>query len=561
MAVYKSPSSQEEIVLFEEDKLPKLHQELREMILVDDGNSVVSLQKSVVDEYRRKTQYYGPLRAIVERVKVEQEGQEREVLKTKLMQVKFVSKDASGQDLKGDDLLRAMARIPGLIPPCDAPFTNGEGEINVNGESKYCNEGKMVSIRFGDNDSISIEKKAIERYRKLSHVTEPLGAQRERSFKTEGNKRIPVTVIRLFPKKGNTHSTSPVHVKIETSLDDKVPRMKRGRPRGRGRGVSRGRRRQQPKFLDDYTALPRGLKPKIKQEPESDHVEDMQVSESEDGGISNFGYETGMIVQMSPSTNASETDIDDLDNCGDLNGEDVVPLQLQSAPLDMNTILTSHEIWKYLTEYSSEDTNVQGFITHFNNESWLEVKRISDFFHVDGEVMTDISFKAVYRNDSSPVFYFLRGFSRLIRTGELATANDVNHLFRCLSCDRKLCLGLKPSPYQPSVETNDQVRLYFKRKGHFVSTPFESFFSQACRGIVIVRGNPSCTTFTRGSKSVQGVQALCTTCAALGKNMNHLIRSSKNGATSKNDILNDKVSNFVKKHTHTLDFLLGCTLA
>ncbi|XP_071548349.1 uncharacterized protein [Panulirus ornatus] len=540
VAVYKSPSLQEEIVLCEEEKHSMLHEEHGEMILVDDGNSIVSLQKSVVDEYRRKTRYFGPLKAVVEKVKVDHEGQEREVLKTKLMQVKFVSKDASGQDLKGEDLLQAMARIPGLIPPCDSPFTNVESGIKVMGESKYSNEGKMVSIRFGDNDSISIEKKAIEQYRKLSQVTEPLGAQRERTFKTEGNKRIPVTVIRLFPKKSNTLPASPVHVKVETSHEEKVPRLKRGRPRGRGRGVTRGRRRQQPKFLDDYTALPRGLKPRIKQEPESDHVEDMHISESEDGGISNFGYETGLIVQMSPNNNASETDIDDLDSCVDMNG-DAMPLQLRSAPLDINTRLTSHEIWKYLTEYASEDINVQGFITQFNNESWLEVKRISDFFHVDGEVMTDISFKAVYRNDSSPVLYFLRGFSRLIRTGELATANDVNHLFRCLSCDRKLCLGLKPSPYQPSVETNDQVRLYFKRKGCFVSTPFESFFSQACRGIVIIRGNPSPTTFTRGSKSVQGIHALCTTCAVLGKNMNQLIKASKNGTTSKIDVINDKV--------------------
>ncbi|KAG7161780.1 uncharacterized protein LOC121874536 [Homarus americanus] len=532
VAVYKHALSGEQIVLSEEEKHPKAPQELNEMLVLDDGNSVVSLQKSVVDEYRRKTKYYGPLKAAVERVKVVQEGKEREVLRTKLMQVKFVSKDASGQDLKGKELLQAVAKIPGLIPSCDPPVNHEEESGNgVVSESEDINKGDMVLISFGDDDNISISKKAIEQYRKLSQVTKPLGVQREKTFKIQDNERIPITIVRLFPSENVVPASSPVCIKVETPQEEKIPKVRRGRPRGRGRGATRGRRRQQPKFLQEYTALQRGLKPKVKEEPESDHLEDTPKSESEDGGISTFGYESGVIVQMSPSYNASETDMDDFDNCDNINGEDILPFQLNSAPVDMSSKLTSNEIWKYLTEYASKCNRVQGLITQFNNESWLEVKRMSDFFHVDGEVMTDVSFKAVYRNDPSPVTYFLRGFSRLIRTGELSTANDINHLFKCLSHDRKLCLGLKPSPYQPDVETNEQVRLYFKQKGQFVSTPFESLFSKACRGIITIRGNSSSTTFTRGSKSILGVHALCSACAMLGKKMNQLMKASqKNGA-------------------------------
>ncbi|XP_045607558.1 uncharacterized protein [Procambarus clarkii] len=536
VAVYKPASSQEQIVLNVEEKQTKIHQDLNEIILLEDGNNVVNLQKSVIDEYRRKTEYYGPLKAVVERVTVELEGKDREIMRTKLMQVKFVSRDASGQELKGEELLQAIAKIPGLIPPCDPP--KEDGGISVTGESQGINGGEVVSISFSDGENISISKKAIEQYRKLSRVTKPLGAQRERTFEIQGEDRIPVTIVRLFPTE-NIEPLLPLCIKDETPLEVKPPVIKRGRPRGRGRGVARGKGRQQPRFQVEYTALPRGLKPRIKQEPDSDHSYDLHKSESEDGHISNLGYESGLIVQMSPSCNASETDIDDFDNYD--NGEDILPLQLHSAPTDMNARLTSLEIWKYLTEYASEYNRVQGMITQFNNESWLEVKRMSDFYHVDGEVMIDISFKAVYRNDPS-VTYFLRGFSRLIRTGELATANDINHLFHCLSRDRKLCLGLKPSPYQPDIETNEQVRLYFKQKGQFVSTPFESLFSKVCRGIVTVKGNPRSTTFTRGSKSVLGVHALCSACAMLGKKMNQLIKAfPKNGAALKSEASDEKI--------------------
>lgn len=534
VSVYKPPLSQDQIVLHEEKKQPKVQQGLNEIILLEDGNNV-SLQKSVIDEYRRKMQYYGPLKAVVERVTVEHEGKVREILRTKLIQIKFVSKDASGQDLKGEELLQAVAKIPGLIPPCDPPVSYREDD-RVNNVEKFedDNEDERVSITFCDGENISISKKAIEQYRKLSRVTKPLGAQREKTFKIEGEERIPVTIVRLFPSESIEPSLSD-HIKEATPVESKTPVIKRGRSQGQRGGKTRDRR--QPKYLQEYTALPKGIKPKLK-------------NESEDGGISNFGYENGLIVQMSPSYSASETDID-LDSCDNVTGEDLLPLQLQSAPSDMNARLTSLEIWKYLTEYASEYNQVQGLITQFNNESWLEVKRMSDFYHVDGEVMTDISFKAVYRNDPSPVTFFLRGFSRLIRTGELNTANDINHLFSGLSCDRKLCLGLKPSPYQPDIETNEQVRLYFKQKGHFVSTPFESLFSKACRGIVTVKGMPSSSNFTRGSKSVLGVHVVCSACALLGKKMNQLIKASvKNGANGETDS-NEKRS----EHAYNRQFL------
>ncbi|KAK4295879.1 hypothetical protein Pmani_031582 [Petrolisthes manimaculis] len=536
--MYKPPasSSQEAVIISvdDDDSLKPTPGE-DEMIVMEDGCSVVNLHKSVVDEYRRKMQYYGPLKAVVEKVRVGLEGQEKEVLRAKLMQVKVMTKDASGQDMKWEDLAQVLQKIPGIIPPCEPPVSTSKEEAHI-GNSFDSSKNQVVQINFSDGESISISKKAIDQYRKLSQVTKPLSAQREKTFREEGEHKIPVTIVRLFPKDSSVPPAPDNQEKVKVA-----PRPRRGRPRGRGRGGVRGRKKQQPKILQGYTGLPETLKMKDELE-ECGEAEEVQLSEPEDKGINMFGFEGGMIVKTSPVYNSSLPDLRDLENESENSEFRDMPIQIQSAPVDINVNLTSERIWKYLTDYVSEDARVQGLITQFNNESWLEVKRMSDFFHIDEEVITDVSFKAVYRSDNSPIKYFLRGFSRLLHTGQLTTAGEVNHLLRCLSSNRKLCLGLKPSVYLPHVETNETVRTFFKQTGHYISTPFESLFSHACRGIVTITGSPSAATFVRGNKSILGVYALCKACVTLGKRLDHLIKTTThNTSSAKNNKLDIKM--------------------
>lgn len=518
MVVYKAPDSQENLVLQVEEN-SQVTQEEDETILVGDGENVVSLRKSVIAEFRQKRQYYGPLKAVVERATVDCNGQQQEILKTKLMQVRFASKDAHGNDLKGDDLLHSMAKIPGLIPPCDPPPDN-VGE-KVNGSNTIGNRDQIF-LTFSDGDSISISKKAVDQYRKLSGITKPLVAQREKTYRNEGSGRTPLTIVRLYPSDDGIQRSAK---RMEAIDNSSTCESQRQEPEEQREGGVKGRRNKKTKFLQDCPELQQSTVAEGKNEVVFVEAgEDTQQSQSEDEGLSSFGYESGMIVQTSPTYSTSFPNLKDLENCAGISN-DVMPFHLQSASVDVNVKLTSDEIWKYLTEYASECEQVQGLITQFNNESWLEVKRMSDFFHVDGEVMTDISVKAVYRSNPSPVTFYLRGFGRMIRSGELNTLSDITHLYRCLSSNHKLCLGLKPSPYQPDIENNEHVRQYFKSKGHFVSTPFESLFSQKCRGIVTIRGNPLAATFTRGLRTVMGVYALCSACAIMGKKLNHLIKA------------------------------------
>ncbi|XP_050724788.1 uncharacterized protein LOC127002734 isoform X1 [Eriocheir sinensis] len=512
LVVYKAPDSQEDIVLqFEENS--KVPQKEDETILIGHGENQVKLKKSVIAEYRQKRQYYGPLRAVVERATVNCNGQQQEILKTKLMQVKFVSKDSLGNDLKGDDLLQSMAKIPGLIPPCDPPLDNVGKKMNG---SNAVDKKDQVFITFTDGDSINISKKVIDQYRKLSGTTKSLAVQREKTYRNDGSGRTPVTIVRLYPRDDGDQRLA----KMEATDNSSSLKPQIGRPR-----AVRGQINIKTKLLQDCSELQQSITAEMKDEMVLVEIEeDTQQSQSEDEGLSSFGYETGIIVQTSPTYSASFPNLKELESCTEVSN-DVIAFHLQSASVDVNVKLSSDEIWKYLTEYASECEQVQGLITQFNNESWLEVKRMSDFFHVDGEVMTDISIKAVYRSNPSPVTFYLRGFGRMIRSGELNTLSDITHLYRCLSSDHKLCLGLKPSPYQPDIENNEHVRQYFKSKGHFVSTPFESLFSRKCRGIVTIQGSPPAATFTRGSRTVMGVYALCTACGIMGKKLSQLIKT------------------------------------
>lgn len=551
--MYKAPDTQNSIVLQVEGN-SQVPQKEDESILIGEGENVVHLKKSVIAQYRQKKQYYGPLKAVVERATIVCNGQQQEILRTKLMQVKFVSKDAQNKELKGDDLLHSMAKIPGLIPPCDPPLDNLD---EINGSNAVDNKDQ-VFIPFSDGDSISISKKTVDQYRKLSGITRSLMAQREKIYRLEGSARTPVTIVRLYP--GDDGSQRPA-IKTEATYNSSTNMSHGEKLSQKDEREIMARKNKKTKLLQDCLELQHGITDELKDEIILvEFGEDSQQSQSEEEDLSCFGNESGMIVQTSPTYNASFPNLKDIENCTEVN-DNLLSFNLHAASVDVNVKLTSDEIWKYLTEYASECDHVQGLITQFNNESWLEVKRMSDFFHVDGEVMTDISVKAVYRSSPSPVTYYLRGFGRLIRLGELNTVSDITHLYRCLSSNHKLCLGLKPAPYQPDIENNEHVRQYFKSEGHFVSTPFESLFSQKCRGIVTIQGSPSAATFTRGSRTVMGVYALCNACAVMGKKLSHLIKVyPRNKPTPENTPAYGKVkchnSQDIVLYTSCTDFLL-----
>lgn len=534
VAVYKSSSAKEEVVLGQPETQPKSRVKGDSVIYINDGENVIHLSRSVVDEYRRKTSYFGPLKAAVEKAKLVQDGEEKEVLRTKLMQVKFVMRDGAGQELSGAEMAKAMAKIPGIIPPCDPESIGDGGDV---GPPSPGSREDVVTISFGANDQVDIPRSAIEQYRALSKVTEPLTAKKEKSYREQNGRKVPVTVISLYPDR-ECAAVSPTQGDAAQHMGEQPIKPRRGRPAGRGRRVVRGRKRVHPDSLD--TKPPIDSQRAFKREPAEETHNASSNSEAEDGGLSELGFDSGIVVVQTPGHEVAATEEDFVGN--GVAEVALLPLQLQSAPKDMAAELTSQQAWKYLTEYASEDDAVQGLVTQFNNESWLEVKRMSDFFHCDGEVMTDISFKAVYRKDDTRVTYYLRGFSRLLKTGELSSANAINHLFRCLSPDRKLCLGLKPALFETQLESHDQLRRLFKQKGHVISTPFESLFSKECKGIVMVSANPASSTFTRGSKTVVGVQVLCRECAALGKEMNQLIKGhAHNGSIAKSELLGEKV--------------------
>ncbi|XP_064106287.1 uncharacterized protein LOC135215475 [Macrobrachium nipponense] len=538
-AVYKPP-----ICSYRELNLT-FHEEAEEAIVVEEGADLNELQKSVVSEYRRKTGYYNPLKISQVCVKGTSNGEENEMLKIKVVQITSNTDEILEGILDSNLDTHCLSRFPvHPLPLCELPSDGGPtgslkvGEREENGgillETYSDNNREMFSVKFGEDDIMSVSRSAVDKFHKISGITDSLSAQRERIFTYVNNKEVPITIMYLFP--------DPEVKKTETCILVKETARKRGRPRGRRKGVAKGRIMKEVRELNEYVSQFKHSKFRRRDNGIPDQDKDLQIaleeeiSDMEGDDLSTFGCETGIVV--SGSVVSSSADSNDGDGAAK---EDLPMLELQSSHEDMNASLNPGDIWKFLTQYASEDNRVQGLVTQFNNESWLQVKRMSNFYQIDGEVMTDLSFKVVYRNDFSPITYFLRGFSRLLKTGELNTANDINNLFRFMSRDRKLCLGLKPSPYQHSIDSNTRVRKFFQEKGQFLSTPFECLLSKSCRGIVKIIGTSPVSVFTRGSRTVHGVHALCRACALLGKKMNQLIKLSPKNSIMEADEMQEKV--------------------
>ena len=521
-------------------------EETTDVFIMIEGVDIGQVQ-SLISEYRKRNCYYDPLKILQIHPKVSSNNQENELLKLKLIRVKLNYNQILDDNIENFEQSDSQL-CDQLLPVCDLSV-DGESRNSLKSrervktgsliESYNDSNREMFSVSF-DGDSIHVSRSAIDEFRKISGLTEPLKAHREKVYAFLNEKETPVTILHLFPADASTKQLGCSIPSKETK-----PISKRGRPKGRGRRMVKVRVRKELNDADRYMNQFRTSKTRRKREDIIDigsdsHLSPAEITDTEEDGISSFGCEMGIVV----NGNSTAVNTDDCEGEGSKK-EDFPRHELQSMPDNMNASLSPEDMWKFLLLYDSVGIQIHSHAAQFNNESWIEVKRMSDFYQVDGEVLTDLSFKVAYKDALTPVRYFLKGFDRLLKTGELNTANDVNHLFRCMSKDHKVCLGLKPSPYQPSIDSNDQLRRYFREKGQLISTPFDCLLSKSCRGIVKIDSSIPSSTFVRGSKNVVGVQALCRACTFLGKKINQIINSSPKNGVFSNDENHDKVSIFI----------------
>ena len=486
-----------------------------DMISIQHEDKVMQLKKSVVDDYRKKTKYWGPLKASVERCKVVRNGVEKEVLRTKLNQIKFTAKDKSGNWLTGEGLRNAMAKTPGVIPPCD-PMMD---------EQK---PAETVTINLAKGVKIEVKKKAIEEFKKISNCEGPLKTQVKRVMQKKDGAEIAVTKLFLSPVNKSTKS---------------INNARQGMKKDAGRKPytstpNTGRKGRPPKGMNSYKTMDSptkrmgadkvfsaydkqksmGFPPntiiqtKVSLGSKFLHEVCSKTYEVE-SPLGAFGCYKGRTTKNTP---------EDQDNSNNFipNDPDLDVLLVDSTPENMRMILPAEQLWMYLTDCAQADSYLLDFVYAIDQDRWLEVKRSSEMFQINGEVWPDLTLKVVLRDNT--VTYFLRVLGRLIKTGCLSNGLDVKNLLRCMASNRRVCVGLSMDPFLEVLDKNEVLKNCLKDSTQITMSPYMSVRPRQCQGIVRAPNETPNGTFTRGGVNIIGSEVVCQVCVGLGRKL-HLI--------------------------------------
>lgn len=327
------------------------------------------------------------LQVFRERTKVRRNGKDEVVVRTSLIQVRVTAKGKDGKKLGPHEISPAVSRTPGIIPPIEPK------EVE---EYKPPASTNMVPITFG-NHIIDINKKAIEQFKKISGVNRALKAQLSKLYKVKNGVDVPITVLKLFAssRKGSA-STKGLSRSSEPSDSVNVVKWP---PQQLNR---KGNQRNAASVLTE--ACEDDLKHYLTTKPTEVHCELAQLGRS--------------WCRYKPR-DAADTD--------------AIP-EADYVPHDMNEIIPSDVLWNYMVNFAKELENLIDFEYEINEDRWLELKRASNTFHVNGEMWPDVVVKVVYRINKETkdyeITFFIRVLGRLIKTGMLLRGVDVNYLIQ-----------------------------------------------------------------------------------------------------------------------------------
>ncbi|KAF2358891.1 Zinc finger C2H2-type [Trinorchestia longiramus] len=464
-----------------------------DLIEVSDGNSTFTLKRSMVYDYRKQANYYGALKVFRERTKVRRNGKDEVVIRTSLIQVRVTAKDKDGKKLGPHEIPPSVTNTPGIIPPIDPKEVQSY---------KPPTSTNMVPITFG-NHIVDINKKAIEQFKKMSGVNRALKAQLSKLYKRKNGIDVPITVLKLFAsnrKPGasvkNSRSTLPDSVNVV-----KWPPQATARNKNPAARIPAA-------IPDDSTS--------------NDIVDLKHYLTTKSTEVN---CELSQLGRSWCRYNPRDTSESDFVPEGDF------------VPPDMNDIIHTDALWNYLINYAKEIENFIDFEYEINEDRWLELKRASNTFHVNGEMWPDVVVKVVYRLNKETkeyeVTYFVRVLGRLIKTGVLMRGVDVNNIVQLLGPDRKICVGVMATPYLQLLDKNTEMCRVLKREGVLVLHPFESLHSEKCCGLVRDVSQTHLNSFRRGSVGVEGEQVVCPPCLSLCARLNQLFSATDYQTKSK----------------------------
>ena len=413
-------------------------------------------------------------------------GKEEVVIRTSLIQVRVTAKDKDGKKLGPNEIAPAVVKAPGIIPPVEPKeVDNYKPPTNTN----------MVPITFG-NHIVDINKKAIEQFKKMSGVNKALKAQLSKLYKCKNGVDVPITVVKLFASIRNKGGTG-MKAKGSATPKDTVNLVKwPPTPVSRKSTVSR----VSVNPTEEVFSSDADIKHYLTTKSTEVHCELSQLGRS--------------WCRYKPR---------------DLVDTDTLP-EAEYVPRDMNEIIPSDILWNYLVSYAKDMENLIDFEYEINEDRWLELKRASNTFHVNGEMWPDVVIKVVYRINKATkdfeITYFIRVLGRLIKTGVLIRGVDVNYIIQMLSHDRKICVGVMATPYLQLLDKNIEMCKVIKKEGLIVLHPFESLHSEKCCGLVRDLSQVHSNSFRRGSVGVEGEQVVCPPCLTLCARLNQLFSAT-----------------------------------
>ena len=408
-----------------------------------------------------------------ERNKVNRNGREEILVRTSLIQVRLTATKADGQEL-GPDEINFKINSPGIIPPIDPKQVHNYVPTKSN----------MVPITFGTH-IIDVNKKAIDKFRELSGVSTSLKAQLSKLYKIKNGVDVPITVLKLFPS----------NKKIVNNPGYK--------------SIIKGK--SGPAYRSNYS-VGASVAP---EEEELKHHLAMKSTEV-NYNLNQLGRSW---ARYKPKDQADA---------------DIIPVA-DYVPSDMNEIASPDLLWSYLNNNAKDTENIIEFEYGINEDRWLELKRASNTFHINNEMWPDVTIKAVYRmqkeTGSPEITYYVRALGKLVKTGTLTRGIDVNNIIQLMNHDRKMCVGVLPTPYLKLIHSNVELSKLLRRDALLVLNPFESLHSTKCCGIVRDVSQMHTNSFKRGSVGIEGEQVVCPPCMSLCARLNQLF-SSKDFITS-----------------------------
>ncbi|RXG55666.1 Zinc finger protein [Armadillidium vulgare] len=495
VAYFYKPKNSSEVITIDDalvsDLDITLSEDEEEEPSYQDKDKKVSVKKSLIDNYRLKSNYFGPLRIISEKVKVKDKGVLKEAIQAKLQHVEIQATNNQGKPVDEHELKILMSQTPGIIPACDPE------EVNRKGNSAF------MTLNLGNDDVYKVCKKALTAFQKLANVKPPFNTKIQRVFTSSDGVIVPVTIVSLYPR------TDKIVYEAYPEDEKKLP-------------------------LRKYISKKDKYKPKLVNYYRQNYINWAHRGSIRFSEIKKVGMD---FVDDILTENLLVEDTLKLLGCSvsstaqNLEPVEVNENEVEHSEFPIGSKEFVEDVWNYLTGLVRNDSFLIEFEFEMDEEKWLEIKRAFNMFQVNGEVIPDILLKVVLKkkeDDTYDLTYYLRVIGRLVKYGPVLSKADVNDMLKCLAKDKYICIGFARDIFLDQADQNEMLRIQLKENCTLMMLPFETLHSKRCKAIVRDVDNIENKKIQRGSTVALGPSVVCEMCSSIHTKLKELVDPTLN---------------------------------